>query len=80
MSTQPSHKATAQQATNEKDWIKLDLHIHTLDDPKDAVNFRRINCWNARSRSDSVSSRLRYTTRCLIGRKCSPMQRSWAFC
>lgn len=39
MSTQPSHKATAQQATNEKDWIKLDLHIHTLDDPKDAVDF-----------------------------------------
>jgi predicted metal-dependent phosphoesterase TrpH len=25
--------------TNEKDWIKLDLHIHTLDDPKDAVDF-----------------------------------------
>ena len=39
MSTQPSHKATAQQATNEKDWIKIDLHIHTLDDPKDAVDF-----------------------------------------
>src|SRR5881397_2804155 len=25
--------------TNEKDWIKIDLHIHTLDDPKDAVDF-----------------------------------------
>ena len=24
---------------NEKDWIKIDLHIHTLDDPKDAVDF-----------------------------------------
>src|SRR5215813_1634920 len=23
----------------EKDWIKIDLHIHTLDDPKDAVDF-----------------------------------------
>ena len=21
------------------DWIKIDLHIHTLDDPKDAVDF-----------------------------------------
>jgi predicted metal-dependent phosphoesterase TrpH len=39
MSTQPSHKATAQQATNEQDWVKFDLHIHTLDDPKDAVDF-----------------------------------------
>jgi predicted metal-dependent phosphoesterase TrpH len=25
--------------TNESDWIKIDLHIHTLDDPKDAVDF-----------------------------------------
>ena len=25
--------------TNERDWIKIDLHIHTLDDPKDAVDF-----------------------------------------
>jgi len=23
----------------EKEWIKIDLHIHTLDDPKDAVDF-----------------------------------------
>src|SRR5438067_8574736 len=22
-----------------KDWIKVDLHIHTLDDPKDAVDY-----------------------------------------
>src|SRR5881296_2398954 len=22
-----------------QDWIKIDLHIHTLDDPKDAVDF-----------------------------------------
>jgi predicted metal-dependent phosphoesterase TrpH len=22
-----------------KDWIKLDLHIHTLDDPKDAIDY-----------------------------------------
>src|SRR6201981_1941185 len=25
--------------TEEKDWIKIYLHIHTLDDPKDAVDF-----------------------------------------
>ena len=24
---------------NERDWIKMDLHIHTLDDPKDAVDY-----------------------------------------
>src|SRR5436305_13667101 len=23
----------------ESNWIKIDLHIHTLDDPKDAVDF-----------------------------------------
>jgi predicted metal-dependent phosphoesterase TrpH len=41
MSTQPSHKATARQASTsvESEWIKIDLHIHTLDDPKDAVDF-----------------------------------------
>jgi predicted metal-dependent phosphoesterase TrpH len=25
--------------SDEGDWIKIDLHIHTLDDPKDAVDF-----------------------------------------
>jgi Predicted metal-dependent phosphoesterases (PHP family) len=25
--------------TGEEDWIKVDLHIHTLDDPKDAVDY-----------------------------------------
>ncbi len=41
MSTQPSHKATARQAStrSEQNWVKIDLHIHTLDDPKDAVNY-----------------------------------------
>ena len=41
MSTQPSYKATARQASKseEEEWIKIDLHIHTLDDPKDAVDF-----------------------------------------
>jgi predicted metal-dependent phosphoesterase TrpH len=41
MSTKPSHKALTRQArkSEETDWIKIDLHIHTLDDPKDAVDF-----------------------------------------
>ena len=25
--------------SDDEDWIKIDLHIHTLDDPKDAVDF-----------------------------------------
>src|SRR5437660_3322337 len=25
--------------SEEEDWIKIDLHIHTLDDPKDAVDY-----------------------------------------
>src|SRR5947208_9942884 len=25
--------------SEEQDWIKIDLHIHTLDDPKDAVDY-----------------------------------------
>src|SRR4249920_181956 len=25
--------------SKQEDWIKIDLHIHTLDDPKDAVDF-----------------------------------------
>src|SRR5215813_7930613 len=41
MKTQPSHRTTACQASSreESDWIKIDLHIHTLDEPKDAVDF-----------------------------------------
>src|SRR6267142_3206290 len=41
MSTQPSHKATARQTStrSEQNWVKIDLHIHTLDDPKDAVDY-----------------------------------------
>jgi predicted metal-dependent phosphoesterase TrpH len=41
MSTQPSHKTTARQAgtITEQNWVKIDLHIHTLDDPKDAVDY-----------------------------------------
>src|SRR6266704_6444746 len=26
-------------ARNDGGWIKIDLHIHTLDDPKDAVDY-----------------------------------------
>src|ERR1044072_657520 len=25
--------------STEQEWIKIDLHIHTLDDPKDAVDY-----------------------------------------
>src|SRR6476619_3844689 len=25
--------------SEEEEWIKIDLHIHTLDDPKDAVDY-----------------------------------------
>ena len=25
--------------SQDEEWIKLDLHIHTLDDPKDAVDY-----------------------------------------
>src|SRR5260370_33362866 len=36
--------------SNESDWIKIDLHIHTLDDPKDAVDFSAHQLWE-RARS-----------------------------
>src|SRR4051812_50127909 len=26
-------------STNEEHWMKLDLHIHTLDDPKDVIDY-----------------------------------------
>src|SRR5690349_14056256 len=26
-------------STSEADWIKVDLHIHTLDDPKDVIDY-----------------------------------------
>ena len=29
----------SESKTNESEWVKVDLHIHTLDDPKDAVDF-----------------------------------------
>jgi predicted metal-dependent phosphoesterase TrpH len=31
--------STNKSKSEESDWIKIDLHIHTLDDPKDAVDF-----------------------------------------
>ena len=31
--------STSKSKTDEQGWIKIDLHIHTLDDPKDAVDF-----------------------------------------
>ncbi len=33
------HGRESMSKTNESDWIKIDLHIHTLDDPRDAVDF-----------------------------------------
>jgi predicted metal-dependent phosphoesterase TrpH len=30
---------TSASASEEYDWIKLDLHIHTLDDPKDVIDY-----------------------------------------
>ncbi|PYJ00017.1 MAG: hypothetical protein DMF00_09225 [Verrucomicrobia bacterium] len=32
-------RTSMSMSTGEEDWIKIDLHIHTLDDPKDAVDF-----------------------------------------
>jgi predicted metal-dependent phosphoesterase TrpH len=31
--------STIMSTRSESDWVKMDLHIHTLDDPKDAVDF-----------------------------------------
>jgi len=31
--------STSRTTSEVEDWIKIDLHIHTLDDPKDAVDF-----------------------------------------
>src|SRR5207237_10703297 len=31
--------STLARKTGEDDWIKVDLHVHTLDDPKDAVDY-----------------------------------------
>src|SRR4029077_13574893 len=31
--------STSKSQSDKSDWIKIDLHIHTLDDPKDAVDF-----------------------------------------
>src|ERR1044072_6981070 len=31
--------STSKSMSSEQEWIKTDLHIHTLDDPKDAVDY-----------------------------------------
>jgi predicted metal-dependent phosphoesterase TrpH len=31
--------AGLERQTNDNDWIKVDLHIHTLDDPKDVIDY-----------------------------------------
>src|SRR3989441_12685428 len=35
----PSARQMRMSTTTEADWIKLDLHIHTLDDPKDVIDY-----------------------------------------
>src|SRR5205814_2814119 len=38
--SEASRSMSASTITSEdKEWIKIDLHIHTLDDPKDAVDY-----------------------------------------
>src|SRR5213596_4014847 len=32
-------KIMSKSKSENEDWIKIDLHIHTLDDPKDAVDY-----------------------------------------
>src|SRR6516162_4338641 len=32
-------KSMSKSRSEEVNWVKIDLHIHTLDDPKDAVDF-----------------------------------------
>src|SRR5438034_10853882 len=32
-------KIMSKSKSENRDWIKMDLHIHTLDDPKDAVDY-----------------------------------------
>src|SRR5206468_12831374 len=34
-----SSRSMSKTTSEEQNWIKLDLHIHTLDDPKDAVDY-----------------------------------------
>ena len=31
--------STSMRKKDDNDWIKLDLHIHTLDDPKDKLDY-----------------------------------------
>src|SRR5437764_14589292 len=31
--------STSTSRSGEGDWVKVDLHIHTLDDPKDAIDY-----------------------------------------
>jgi predicted metal-dependent phosphoesterase TrpH len=31
--------STSMSKIGKRDWIKIDLHIHTLDDPKDAIDY-----------------------------------------
>ena len=41
--------------SNDDDWIKVDLHIHTLDDPKDAVDY---SAHQLLERADSLGFRV----------------------
>src|SRR5437868_2919219 len=34
-----SMSSSSSRAGEEKEWIKIDLHIHTLDDPKDVIDY-----------------------------------------
>jgi hypothetical protein len=66
--------------TEESGWTKIDLHIHTLDDPKDAVDFSAHQLLErARSFGFAFSPSLCMMLS-LIERKYSLTRRQWAFC
>jgi len=64
----------------EGDWIKLDLHLHTLDDPKDVIDYSAHQLLDGRDSSAFAFSPSRYTTLSLIAWKSSRTPPPWEFC
>jgi len=55
------------------DWIKLDLHIHTFDDPKDKLDYSAHELLARARRLGFSVLAIRCTTRSLIGRRFLPL-------
>ena len=63
----------------DEEWIKIDLHIHTLDDPKDALDYSAHEFLDRARTLGFASWQSPSMMRSLIAQRFSPTRQIWEF-